>query len=194
MRPATRRSAPRRPVVRDDDLASVRVSLPEIEAQIQIAQRKVRRNRQLLERGVISQGEAEVPLDEVRLLIARLRGMNEELTEQAQQAEANLSRLIAELERARARIAVAASITARNTRLNSRKSGMVSPEEVAKAEAEERAARADANVIEAETHAFALNKQRMEGRTLRIRRCVEETEARFPELKLSGNTEPRTPS
>jgi RNA polymerase sigma factor (sigma-70 family) len=163
--------------------AMPRTSLRETEVQIEIARRKIERSRQLRSQGAISVREAEEPMDELKLLLARLRGMADDVSELFEQAKASLARLIAELDRAKAQVAMAASTTARNARLNSRKEGMVAPEEVARADAELEAARANQSIREADVQEGHIRLKQLEFRGQRIWSVINDTIAGIPELK-----------
>ncbi len=111
-----------------------RTSVPEIEAQLGVAIRRYQRASQLLEKKSISREEYEAALDEVRLLVARLKGLREELNEEIDRATIELRKKQAEVKLAEARQKATAVLVARNARLNERKKGIVSQEDVAKDE------------------------------------------------------------
>jgi RNA polymerase sigma factor (sigma-70 family) len=168
---------------RDDLVPAASVSLREIQARILIARRKMERYRDLLRRAAISRNEADEPIDELMLLLARLRGMDEAASELSERTNVTRNRLAAELDRAKAQLDAALKVTVRNARLNNAKISMVSAAESASAEAEAEAAKANVKVKEADLQEAALTLKQLESRILRIRRLFEETLSNVPELK-----------
>ena len=71
--------------------------------------------------------------------MGRLKGLIDELSDEIERSNGELSRKQAELQVAEARQAATAVIVKRNARLNERKKGMVAAEDVAKAEADDAA-------------------------------------------------------
>jgi RNA polymerase sigma factor (sigma-70 family) len=74
---------------------------------------------------------------------------------------AQLKRKQSELERAKAQIALTETVVATHDRLNKRRPGMVSPEEVRKAEADLQIATAQAEIVKAEIHELELRLDQM---------------------------------
>ena len=74
---------------------------------------------------MISREEYETALDEIRLLVGRLKGLIDELSDEIERSNVELSRKQAELQVAEAHQEATATIVKRNARLNERKPGMV---------------------------------------------------------------------
>jgi hypothetical protein len=74
---------------------------------------------------------------------------------------AQIQRKKLELERAKARIALAETVVATHDRLNKRRPAMVSPEEMRKAEAEVQIATAEAEIVKAEMGELVLRLEQM---------------------------------
>ena len=89
-----------------------------------------------VEKKAISREEYETALDDVRLLVGRLKGLIDDLSDEIERSNGELLRKREEIRVAEAREAATAAVVKRNARLNERKPGIVADEDVAKAEAE----------------------------------------------------------
>lgn len=168
-----------------------RTSVPEIEAQLGVAIRHYHRAARLLEKKSISQEEYETALDEVRLLVGRLKGLYEELTDELGRSKIELTKKRAEVKMAEARQKATAVLVARNARLNERKNGIVSEEDVTKAESNDSANLAQIEVGQAEAQEVELRFQQYVARREAIHRVLDSALATVPEIASAGTSPPR---
>jgi multidrug resistance efflux pump len=154
-----------------------RTSVPEIEAQLAGAIRRYQRAALLFQHHSISPEEYESYLDQIRLLVGRLKGLHEELNDEIDRAKIELAKKQAELKMAEARQKATAVSVARNVRLNGRKQGTVSSEEVTKDESEDSANVAQIEVKRAELQEVGLRVKQYSARDDVIRQILESTQA-----------------
>jgi RNA polymerase sigma factor (sigma-70 family) len=159
-----------------------RTSLKEIQAQLGIARIDLERNETLFKSGLVGKERCEASLGQIRVLLGRLEGWDEELAEEAERLKVEADKGKAALNVGRAQAEITQTIVARNSRLNERKPGMVSSEEVAKAEAENKRAAANVELKRAELQEVSLKSAQLQRRQATIRRVIEQTLKTTPDL------------
>ena len=166
-----------------------RTSAREIEAQLGVAIRRCQRTSRLLEKKMISAAEYDSVLDEVRLLVAKLKGLIDELTDEIERSNVELLRKQAELQVAEAHQAATAAIVKRNARLNERKPGMVATEDVTKAEAEDAATVAQITVKGREVEEVHVRIRQLEKRREMLNQTLEKSAASVRSIvRIDGRT------
>ncbi len=173
-----RSSAPRLPDPFDAP-APQRSSLKEIEAQIQIARLHFERSKTLYAAAAIGKEQYEAPLDQIRLLVARLEGMDDDLTEELARLKVEVVKKTAQLNLVKAQRSTTAQAVELNKRLEERK--VISKSEVSKAEAEDAAAQAQVEVQRSELEYAELKGQQLRRRREMIKRDVNEVLKAIPE-------------
>jgi multidrug resistance efflux pump len=166
------------PAPAQDNLGSPRTSLTttnpvrELEAKLEFALKEYDGIKKLLGRSIVSAEEAELMRGKVLIIAAQLEGLEDASTDEIERLKVELRRKYAERMRAEAQRDVAQTTTARNKRLNQRKTGMVAEEDLAKAEAELRVAEAQIAIAEVGIDEVKLRIQQFERRRDRIRQAV----------------------
>jgi RNA polymerase sigma factor (sigma-70 family) len=146
-----------------DRVPSQRSTAREIEAELQIAIRRHQRIAALFKQGVIGQEQYESTTDQIRLLDGRIRGMEEELADEAERLKVELMRKKAEIGVTEAQLEQAATKLAQSRHLQEKK--MISNEEASKYESDSRAAAAQveakrADLLEVELRLKQIEKRR----------------------------------
>jgi RNA polymerase sigma factor (sigma-70 family) len=159
-----------------------RTSLKEIQAQLYMTRIDLERNETLFKSGVVGKDQCDRSLGQIRVLIGRLEGWDEELADEAERLIVEAARKKAEVQVAEAQIQVAEVVVARNKRLNERKPGMVSQEEVAKGEAEYRRAAACLTLSKAELQEVNLKADQLHRRRGLIQQVINEARKTTPAL------------
>jgi hypothetical protein len=167
-----------------------RTSVHEIEAQLAAAIRRYQRAALLFQNHSISEEEYESYLDQVRLLVGRLKGLREELNEEIDRSNLELIKKRAELKMAEARQKSTAVLVARNARLNERKKGAVSQEDVAKDESHDLANMAQIEVGQAEVQEVELRIKQYLARRESIAKALESTTAAIGDVTNASNSTP----
>ncbi len=174
-----RSSAPRLPDPFDAP-APQRSSLKEIEAQIQIARLHFERSKTLYAAAAIGKEQYEAPLDQIRLLIARLEGMDDDLADELERLKVEIVKKKAQLTLAETQRATTAKAAAWTKKLAEQKA--VSLSEASKAEAEDTAALAHIEVQRSELQDADLRMQQVIRRREMIKRDVNEVLKALPEV------------
>ncbi len=189
------------PRVRRDPFESAvpqRSSLKEIEAQIQIARQHFERNKALYAAAAIGKQAYDEPLDQIRVLIARLEGMGEDYADEIERLKVEIHKKQAELKLAEGEHQAAAANVSIQTRLNQRKPGMIAQEDLIKGEAESASTSARVQVRRAELQDTEIRMNQINRRIETIKRDVNQVLKAMPEIaKGSGLTpdalDPATP-
>ncbi len=124
------------------------------------------------------------PRDAVLATRAILEGVLDDLAEVIARLKLEMRRKLAELEKANAMSQVATTMVARNTRLNERKPGMVSSEDVAKANAELKVADAAIEVKKVEIEEGSLQLRQLERGSDRISKLIELANSAKAQVKV----------
>ena len=148
-------------------------SIQELEAELKLALADDAQTAKLSRLAAISTSERERARGKVLVVKARLEGLDDELSDEIDRAKLEIATKGKEREKANALTEVASSVVARNTRLNTRKTGMVSEEDVAKAEWEMKAAAAQFAMVEAEIAEIELRVRQLERRRTRIKQIIK---------------------
>ena len=159
-----------------------RSSLKEIEAQVKIALLQYERNKSLFQSGVIPKEKFDEPVEQLRLILGRLEGWDDELAEDSELLKLEMMKKNAEIQVAEAQLMGTSASVARNKRINERKKGIVSEEDVAKANSEDAAASASVQVKQAEAKEVELKMQQLQRRRQQIKLCVAWIRKSIPEL------------
>jgi RNA polymerase sigma factor (sigma-70 family) len=160
--------------------APQRTSLKEIEAQVQIARQHHERTKTLYASNAISREQYEAPLDQIRLLIARLEGMDEDFADDLLRLKLEIVKKRAQLRIAEAQRSTTADKVAWTKRMEEKK--MVSKSETSKAEAEDTAALARIEVQRSELQDAEVRMQQVLRRREMIKRDVALVLKAIPEV------------
>jgi RNA polymerase sigma factor (sigma-70 family) len=145
----------------------------ELETQLKLALDAFDRTDTLFQRGVISREEREQTRGRVLLATAVLQGLDDDLADELDRLRLELKKRTAELHQSVGQKDVAATVIARNRRLNERNPGVVSDYDVAKAEAEYKVAEAQIEVKKAEVEEVSLQAARANRRRERIAHAIK---------------------
>jgi len=168
--------------------APQRSSIREIEAQIQIARQHFERSKTLYAAAAIGKEQYEAPLDQIRLLIARLEGMDDDLADELDRLKVEIVKKQAQLKQAEAQRTTTAERAALTKRMERQK--MVSKSEVSNAEAEDTAALARVEVQRSELQDVHLRMQQVTRRRELIKRYVNEVLKAVPEIARERGSAP----
>jgi hypothetical protein len=171
---------------------SQRASLKEVEAQIKVAAGQFERNKALFGQGMLGRDSFETSLGQIRLLLGRLEGWDEDLAEEAERLKLEHLKKKAEIKAAMAVRTGTSAIVARNTRLNDRKKGMISTEDIAKADSDDAAAQANVQVKEVERKELQLKLDQLGRRRRQVQIDIAWVRRLVPELAKDrgAGTEP----
>jgi hypothetical protein len=158
------------------------VTLRETEARLNIAIHRYERNAATFRQGVIPKQQFDASLDEIRLLVGRLRGYDDALMDEQERLSVERMKKQAEIKVAEAQHEVSSVIVARNKRLNERKPGMVSEDDVVKAKSEASMASAQIEVKQVDLQEVELKIQHLRKRRELIRRDLERVATAIPEI------------
>jgi RNA polymerase sigma factor (sigma-70 family) len=166
-------------------------SIQELEAELDLAVANDTGSQKLFDQHVISSLERYQTHAKVLLIKAMLEGRFDELSDEIDRLKLEIKTKRAQREKSIAQSEVGLSVVARNTRLNDRKPGMVSAEDVAKGEWEMKAASAQVAIVEAEIAEIELRVQQLERRRGRIRQIIKLAE---PAKPTDGAVSPTSPA
>ncbi|MGC8640590.1 MAG: hypothetical protein ACP5XB_12010, partial [Isosphaeraceae bacterium] len=168
-----------------------RSSLKEIEAQIRIALAQFERNKAVFQSGVIGKEKYDEPVEQLRLLLGRLDGWDDELAEGSERLEIEKMKKNAEVKMAEAQLAGTSATVARIKRLNERNKGTVASEEWVRADSDHAAASANVEVRQAEAKEVELRQAQLGRRREGIKACIALIRKSVPELgKEQGPAKP----
>jgi hypothetical protein len=151
---------------------AARNSLPALGVELKLAIDQFDNCERLYQRQVISIQEREQFRGKVLLAAAVLDGLYDELEEQNARFGLEFKRKRAELGQAQARRELAASVVERNRRLDERNPGMLTEEDVLKAQAELKGAEAEVIVKEVEIEELELRREQARRQAKRIKEVV----------------------
>jgi len=160
--------------------APQRSSLKEIEAQIQIARQHFERSKTLYAAAAIGKEAYEAPLDQIRLLIARLEGMDEDFADELERFKVEIGKKQAQLKLAEAQRTTTVEALTWKKQLVER--NLVSKGDVSKTEAEDTVALARIEVQRSELQDVHLRMQQVTRRREMIKRDVNEVLKAIPEI------------
>jgi RNA polymerase sigma factor (sigma-70 family) len=144
----------------------------ELEAQLKQAITQKSRIAELHQRAVVSEQTRVDSVARVEATIATLRGMDDDFNDELEEAKLVVKRKKAELEEALAQVNGANALVARNTRLNERQPGMVSAEDVVRAESGLGAASAHTRVKDVELEEADLQCRKLQRWRARIQEVL----------------------
>ncbi|MGP0064134.1 MAG: sigma-70 family RNA polymerase sigma factor [Isosphaeraceae bacterium] len=147
-------------------------SIQELAAQLKQVVLERDNTKRLVDHNAVSSRELELYHNKVLVAVGQIEGLDEDLADEIARLKLEMRRKNAEREKAEAQKEVAQTVTARNTRLNERKPGMVAAEDVAKAEGETKVAQAQVGIVEAEIAEVGLRIQQLERRRERIKQAM----------------------
>ena len=147
-------------------------SIRELEVELKLALNDHKRAEELSKSHSISNEERQLYRGKVVLITAKMEGIAEDLSDEIDRLRLDLTKKDAEIDRALAHKQIKAVLTARNKRLNERKKGMVSEEEVTTAEAEHNVSLAQISIVQAEKAEVALRIAQLERRINRIKEII----------------------
>jgi chromosome segregation ATPase len=160
--------------------APQRSSLKEIEAQIQIARQHFERNKTLYAAAAIGKEQYEAHLDQIRLLIARLEGMDDDFADELERLKVEIVKKQAQLKLAEAQRSTTAKAAAWSKQLAEQ--NVASRSDASKAEAEDTVALARVEVQRSELQDADLRIQQVIRRREMIKRDVNEVLKAIPEI------------
>ena len=146
--------------------------IQELEAQLKQVLLERNYAKRLSEKQGISANEVALYHTKVLVVVGQIEGLDEDLADEIARLKLEMNRKNAERAKAAALEEVAQVFTARNERLNHRKQGMVSTEDVAKAEGETKVAHAQVAIVDAEIAEVGLRIQQLERRRERIKQAM----------------------
>ncbi|QEH36770.1 ECF RNA polymerase sigma factor SigW [Aquisphaera giovannonii] len=168
-------------------------SMREIEAAIGIALTELARSSQLYRQGALSQKEFRAPAEQVQLLIGRLRGIQDELAEEAERQTIEIQKAEAELQVATAEQKAADGAATRFRRLKER--GEISSGEHDKAESELSATTARVAVRQAGLSAVMLRARQVKARRDAAHEIIETAQKQLAQLVApDGPAMPMSPA
>jgi RNA polymerase sigma factor (sigma-70 family) len=144
----------------------------EFEVELNLALLEKERAEKLYKQAAISSSEREQASGKLLLIIAMLEGHIDELHDEIDRLKLEIKTKQAEREKASAQAEVAHTVVARNIRLNDRKPGMISAEDVAKGEWEMKTASAQVAIVEGEIAQINLRVRQLDRRGERIRDII----------------------
>ncbi len=164
-------------------------SLREVNAQLDIAVAHFRRSKQLLDVGAIDREAYQKCLDDIRLLMAKLQGMGEDLSDELVRLKIELLKKQAELKLADSQRASTARTAASTKKMAEKK--VVSPDEAAHAMDDLGAAEARVVIQRTEVQLAEMRMEQVERRKQAILQDLSEV-LRIPELKQELGVRRRT--
>jgi RNA polymerase sigma factor (sigma-70 family) len=185
-RPSSRESSERRE--RHELLAAPRDSIRVLLTQLRIAQRKFERTKQLFQQGVVGKDQYESALDEVRLAVARLRGLSDELSDESEILGLQDRRKRAEVKQAEEERGSTQAFAERQKKLY--QAANVPFAEVEKARSEDSAAAARVEASMADVQEIELRITQISKRVKAIQRQVDAILGQLPELRQEQGSEP----
>jgi RNA polymerase sigma factor (sigma-70 family) len=149
-----------------------RQSIPALGVDLKLALETFDRVEVLYQKSAISAQERAEARGRVLRIAASLEGLYDELIEENDRLALEFKKKRAELGQAQAQREVAASVVARNGRLNERKAGVVVQEDVVKAESELKGADASVQVKEIELEELELRREQLRKRAAQIKQVL----------------------
>jgi multidrug resistance efflux pump len=128
----------------------------------------------LRKKNVVSQNEVEIARGKARIIAAQVESLEEETQDELDRLQLERRRKVAQLEKARAEMEIAAALLKRNEVLNRRKPEMVAAEEVTRADGQLKVAAAQKDIAEVEVAEVDLRGRQLERRRYRIRNVLAE--------------------
>jgi RNA polymerase sigma factor (sigma-70 family) len=144
----------------------------ELEVQLRFALAAFDRTEALYRNNAVAFSDREEARGKVLILAAQLEGLDEDLADEVARLNLELRRKQAARDKAEAQEEVASYPAARNHRLNQRKQGTVSAEDVAKAEGELKVAKAGLQIANAEVAEVELRILQLRRRRDRIKTVI----------------------
>ena len=148
-------------------------SIRELEVELRLALNDDTRTEILVRDGTIGEKERQQARGKVVLVTARLEGIADDLADEIDRLKLELTKKDAEIERAQAHSLMGAVQVARNKRLNERKAGMVSEDDVATAKAQYKVNEAQRSIVRAEKAEVELRIQQLRKRLGRIKAVIK---------------------
>ena len=136
--------------------------IPEMEVELKLALDEFGRAANLAKAHAIPSRELERSKGKVLIAASRVEGLDEEFADEIARLKLEMKRKLAEADRDNAMGEVATTVVARNARLNERKPGMVSSEDVTKSEAELKVAHAAIAIKQVEIEEVSLQIRQLE--------------------------------
>jgi len=158
---------------RPSNLEATSRTIVELETEFRLAMENYDRAEQLFEQKVISTTERDRAKGRFLLIAAVVEGLEDDMDDDIERLKLETKKKQAEIDKGVARTYVARSKVARNKRLNERKPGMVSEEDVAEMEAEFREANAHANFTRIELADAELRLKQLQRRRVRIKQLTK---------------------
>jgi RNA polymerase sigma factor (sigma-70 family) len=148
-------------------------SIRELEVELRLALNDDKRTEALARSASISAAERQQARGKVLLIQAKLDGLAEDLSDEIDRLKLESTKKDAELDRAAAQNEIKSVLLARNKRLNERKKGIVSEDEVTAAVAEHNVSQAQMSIVKVEKSEVELRIQQLQKRLGRIKEVVK---------------------
>jgi multidrug resistance efflux pump len=161
-------------------LDRTRQSIPALGVDLKLALETFDRVEVLYQKSAISAQERAEARGRVLRIAASLEGLYDELIEENDRLALEFKKKRAELGQAQALREVAASVVARNGRLNERKAGVVGHTDVATAEGELKGAEASVQIKEVELEELELRREQLHKRAKQIKQVLALAERAKP--------------
>jgi RNA polymerase sigma factor (sigma-70 family) len=164
-------------------------AIRELEAQLRLALEELDRSERLFRQAVISQSEHALKRGEVLIVAAKIEGIGDDLADEMSRMELELRKAKAEVIAADAKKEVAASMAQRYARLNQERQGIVSPENLVKADGDLRIADAERMSKQAEVGLIELRLSQLSRYRQRINEMLAR-DARTKAIRSEMDTRP----
>jgi RNA polymerase sigma factor (sigma-70 family) len=151
-------------------------SIRELGVELKLALNDDDRAEKLSRSNSISHEESNRYRGRVLLIQAKLDGLAEDLADEIDRLKLELIKNDAQFQQAIAQVQISANLVARNNRLNERKAGTVSDDEVATAEAQLRISDGQRDIVRAEKAKVELRIQQLQKRVGRIKEVLKKAE------------------
>lgn len=149
--------------------SSITDPIEELAARLKLAITEYEYAKRLAERKVVSVQETQRMLLKAQGVAGQVIALDHDFRDEMERLLIERRRNAAQNEKALARQEIAATVTARNRRLNERKPGTVGPEDVARAEAEYRVAAAELKITQADVDDVELRIRQLDRRRARLK-------------------------
>ena len=146
------------------------------EVELKLALKEDDRAEELSKKNSISHEEMNRYRGRVLLIQAKLDGLAEDLADEIDRLKLELIKNDAQIQQAMAQVQISANLVARNNRLNERKAGTVSDDEVATAEGQLRISDGQRAIVRAEKAKVELRIQQLQKRVGRIKEVLKKAE------------------
>ncbi len=165
----------------------------ELETRLKLAFDEYSRMETLYQSASVSANTREQARGKVLIAAAQVDGLDREYQDEMERLILERRRKTAQGEKAQALEEVAAAVVSRNRRLNERKPGMVSPDDVTKAESELKAATADRKIAQIDIDEVELRVRQLDRRREHIKKLARLAEQVKKDMQDMSQPTPAAP-